>query len=685
MADIRTTQNIAQVEWAADIIEVTRNIAQIEWRDLPILKATSVIAQVEYNSLVHYTLEAGAGTYTLTGTNAEVLRDSTFGASAGAYALTGSDITLNIGKVFSAGSGSYALTGTDAFILRDSIMSVGSGTYTLTGSDIDLIHHEPTNYLFTLGAGTYVLTGKDIDFTKNYPFSVGSGSYAITGADLVFVHMQLIADGDLGWKADRNLGAWTIQAKGNWDLVQEGPWPFTEQPDKFGFLNNKNWSKIPAAVAFSETLNLQIDREDKHMPCGHWHKGIPPVPVLSIEAMWQQSIDVLKSRDYLGVAGMSTDSEKEFVLYITDLDGVVKASHLWKTEEVVSGLPGTVIFTDDSGVPTVFYHNWNETQSGYAKEYCVYKLNTGGAYSRSVVYTTTYRNLNNFEGLRFTWGMCTMAISSTGTIVTAIAIRKREDSIYTYYINTRRSTNWGVSWEDVVEIPIDASFYTNSHVDCGTDGNFYITASDSTSPQKPFRLWKSTDSGASWVEIDTVPTTPVDSSNYLSMSISGTKIYIVGQVLDGTNKTYIWSSTDDGVTWTVSTVIVTGLTFFTYFGIKANSDVVILSGSGNDSKEYIIRSDDGGATWTKIGQRDPALDWPTYIENYETYLSLNNDEDIFVFTACRDYILDTNYLGYLFSEDDGLTWEAKALTLSRTSGVPSYGTALPEEPVVWKI
>jgi len=39
---------------------------------------------------------------------------------------------------------------------------------------------------------------------------------------------------------------------------------------------------LPAAVDFCERLNLQIDREDKHTPCKHWHKN----PVSTTTQLW---------------------------------------------------------------------------------------------------------------------------------------------------------------------------------------------------------------------------------------------------------------------------------------------------------------------------------------------------------------------------------------------------------------
>lgn len=52
-----------------------------------------------------------------------------------------------------------------------------------------------------------------------------------------------------------------------------GPWAFSPQSDKYGYLNNRNWTKDSRAVAFSKLVGNPIDLTNKHQPCGHWHKG----------------------------------------------------------------------------------------------------------------------------------------------------------------------------------------------------------------------------------------------------------------------------------------------------------------------------------------------------------------------------------------------------------------------------
>ena len=475
----------------------------------------------------------------------------------------------------------------------------------------------------------------------------------------------------MSWKDDKDLGSWE----------------FSEQQNKWGYLNNPRWSSKTDAKEFSEASGNSIDPTYTHVPCGHWHKETEVGgPIVTTEAIWQQSLDVLKSEELLGIAGMSTDSELKYLLYITDLDGNVETSHLWETDGDVSGLPGTINIIKISGVPTVFYHNWNYDENS-DENYWVYKLDANGNYYSSLVFESEYTDGSNYQYMGFTWGMGTMAISTSGIIVTAISIVREIAGVDSNYIHTIRSTDWGVTWEDAVEISIDG-LGSAAYIECDSSGNFWITTNDQNDvPDKPFRLWKSTDNGASWVEISTVPSTPILRGYNVVMSISGTKIYVACRTYSGGYTNRIWSSIDGGVNWVAGGApAVAGETYLSDYDIEANNDVVVMACvGGTTDNSYIIRSDDAGATWSTIGQRGPTPTWSTYIEENDSYITINNDDDMFVFTSCGDYILGTNYLGYLFSDDDGLTWEAKALPLSIISGVPSYGAipTLPDEPQVW--
>ena len=54
------------------------------------------------------------------------------------------------------------------------------------------------------------------------------------------------------------------------------PWKNIKHRNKWGYLNNPNWTKDPNAVRFSESVGIPIGPTKTHIPCGHWHKGPKP-------------------------------------------------------------------------------------------------------------------------------------------------------------------------------------------------------------------------------------------------------------------------------------------------------------------------------------------------------------------------------------------------------------------------
>jgi hypothetical protein len=55
------------------------------------------------------------------------------------------------------------------------------------------------------------------------------------------------------------------------DYKGAGPWDFVEQGTKWGYVNNKRWSKQTDAQEFCAEIGLSLN-QSTHKPCGHWHK-----------------------------------------------------------------------------------------------------------------------------------------------------------------------------------------------------------------------------------------------------------------------------------------------------------------------------------------------------------------------------------------------------------------------------
>lgn len=87
-----------------------------------------------------YTLVCDAGSYTLSGQNATLIKTSILVADAGAYTLTGQDATLIKTSVLSCDAGSFALTGQDATLRVGRYLSADAGSFTLTGQDVGLTY-----------------------------------------------------------------------------------------------------------------------------------------------------------------------------------------------------------------------------------------------------------------------------------------------------------------------------------------------------------------------------------------------------------------------------------------------------------------------------------------------------------------------------------------------------------------
>jgi len=112
-----------------------------------------------------YTLTADAGSYTLAGQDATLLKSSILTADAGSYAIAGQDATLSW-----AGAGAYTLT-------------ADVGAYTIAGQDATLTWASPGAYTLTAEAGAYVIAGQDATLLKSSVLTADVGAYTIAGQD----------------------------------------------------------------------------------------------------------------------------------------------------------------------------------------------------------------------------------------------------------------------------------------------------------------------------------------------------------------------------------------------------------------------------------------------------------------------------------------------------------------------
>lgn len=111
------------------------------------------------------TLVADSGSYTYTGTNAELIRAKILNADSGNYNYTGSLVNLLKGFILNANAGSYSYLGQNATL-----------TFTPAGA-----------FVLTADSGNYTYTGTDINFNRDRVIIMSSGTYNYNGTDIQII------------------------------------------------------------------------------------------------------------------------------------------------------------------------------------------------------------------------------------------------------------------------------------------------------------------------------------------------------------------------------------------------------------------------------------------------------------------------------------------------------------------
>jgi len=145
---------------------------------------TGTDANLEYGRK----LAADSGSFAVTGTDANLEFGRELIADSGAFSVTGTDANLEYGRRLSADSGAFALTGTDANLEFGRLLSADSGAFALTGTDATLIKGTPGAYTLSAESGTFAVTGTDASLECGRRLSADSGAFALTGTDATLVY-----------------------------------------------------------------------------------------------------------------------------------------------------------------------------------------------------------------------------------------------------------------------------------------------------------------------------------------------------------------------------------------------------------------------------------------------------------------------------------------------------------------
>lgn len=138
-------------------------------------------------------LSCGSGSFALSGTAATLKSGKVLAAASGSYALTGTAATLKAGRLLSAASGTYAVSGTAADLRKSAILAATSGSFALTGTAATLTYTPAGSYSLSADSGSYTLNGTTVALKVGRILPAASGSYAFTGTNVTLSRGRTMA------------------------------------------------------------------------------------------------------------------------------------------------------------------------------------------------------------------------------------------------------------------------------------------------------------------------------------------------------------------------------------------------------------------------------------------------------------------------------------------------------------
>jgi hypothetical protein len=176
--------------------------------------------------------------------------------------------------------------------------------------------------------------------------------------------------------------------------------------------------------------------------------------------------------------------------------------------------------------------------------------------------------------------------SESGDLFWSFGSQNNHASLY-------RSTDGGVNWSEVESVNTGNNLSTDHLIESSTGDLFWSFGGFSNFAY----LYRSTDGGASWSEVESVNTGETIRTDHLLESESGDLFWSFGSE---DNHAYMYRSTDGGVNWSEVESVTTGDNVWTDHLIESSTGDLFWSFGGFSNFAYLYRSTDGGASWSEV-------------------------------------------------------------------------------------
>lgn len=240
-------------------------------------------------------------------------------------------------------------------------------------------------------------------------------------------------------------------------------------------------------------------------------------------------------------------------------------------------------------------------------------------------------------------------------------------NIYAGYINIiKKSTNGGATWTNIFTIPNSPILVRRVFVD--SRDYIYVSGWIADASSVAGSLWRSIDGGANFTEV-------IDTDN--GCCVWGIDEDSLGNIYAGeyssglSGTTQIWKSSDDGATWVQKfTYGVSGANVYHVHDVRIDPANDYIYACCGDAYNALLRSRDAGETWDVVrGNTDPKFLAMTACSDYMYFGTDHTDNGIFKLdddgtapqTLTLEYDLPTGSDDYLF---DAAHYNGKIVFLS---------------------
>jgi hypothetical protein len=462
----------------------------------------------------------------------------------------------------------------------------------------------------------------------------------------------------MGWEDDKDLGP--------------EPWNFTEQPDKWGYLNNPRWQPVPSApVNYSgnEGAEPQIwtpwagkyndGGSDIHNPCGHWHKGVslPRFTDFSNQSITQQTIDVHHGR--IALTGMMGDTPDGGFICCERVGGT------WYVLGVIGNTsqylePNTLRISSNDGYIAYYasVYPYVDPSGNFPNYLGIYRFDRGDLprkvtawennWSTGIPYKASDYKIYNIMDC---YGSL---LSCAGYILQVNGVNYNK-----YQIKT--STDSAMSFGTTFEFP--SGFTTNAgapyyqdHVQIRItqDGTIWASYLRSALGTTMIELWKSTNSGSNFSKIwEKDFYSDLGNAYALGMLFdveeeAGERLSIrLNGATGGNYNQVVYYSTNYGVSFNTYTDVY-ALADVPYYSRGTANGPTINHGDNTDTR--FLRSTDGGNIWSNISMAGRGMTG--------NYVDQQKHHDEIVYTECGSAFdgPDANLISFFRSVDGGASW-----------------------------